>query len=285
MKDRALVLGGGGPVGVAWEAGLLAGLAAGDVDLFRADYIQGTSAGSIVGSAIAAKVDFDQLVAFQRAAPAASSGRPSAPPDLSKLIAFMMRFPPTGEPSIDLRRELGRFSLESATPTEDQFIAMLSGGLPPGDWPAAYACTAVDTESGDFRVWRKTDGVPLARAIASSCAVPGIYPAVTIQGRRWMDGGMRSSISIDQAAGYKRVLAVAVIPKIARSYLMPRFEAEAAPVRAAGGEVVLIGPDDASADAFGPNLMDSSRRPTVVEAALAQGRAEAARIKAFWNQA
>jgi len=283
MKDRALVLGGGGPVGVAWEAGLLAGLRAGGVDVYAADYIQGTSAGSIVGSAVAAKVDLDQVVAFQRATPAASAARPSAPPDLSKLIAFMMRFPPTGEPSIEMRREIGRFSLESPTPTEDQFIAMLSGGLPPGDWPATYACTAVDTESGEFRLWRRADGVPLARAIASSCAVPGIYPAVTIEGRRWMDGGMRSSISIDQAAGYKRVLAVAVIPAIARDRLLPRFEAEAAPVRAAGGEYVLIGPDDASAGAFGPNLMDISRRSAVVEAGLAQGRAEAARIKAFWN--
>ena len=98
-----------------------------------------------------------------------------------------------------------------------------------------------------------------------------------------MDGGMRSSVSIDQAVGYQRVLAVAVIPAIARERLLPRFEAEAAPVRAAGGEVLLIAPDDASADAFGPNLMDASRRPAVVEAGLAQGRTEAARIKAFWS--
>jgi NTE family protein len=182
-----------------------------------------------------------------------------------------------------MRREIGAFALSSQTPSEDQFITMLSGGLPPGDWPASYACTAVDAESGEFHVWRKADGVPLARAISSSCAVPGIYPAVTINGRRWMDGGMRSSISIDQSAGHKRVLALAVIPAIARDRLMPRFEAEAGPVRAAGGEVVLIGPDDASADAFGPNLMDHTRRGAVVEAGLAQGRREAERIKTFWN--
>src|SRR5262249_13293500 len=157
-------------------------------------------------------VDMDQVVAFQRATPASSgaAARPSSPPDLSKLIAFMMRFPPTGEPGLELRREIGAFALSSQTPSEDQFIAMLSGGLPQGDWQAQYHCTAVDAENGEFHVWRKSDGVPLARAISSSCAVPGIYPTVTINGRRWMDGGMRSSISIDQAAGYKRVLAVAV---------------------------------------------------------------------------
>jgi len=50
---RALVLSGGGPVGIAWEAGLLAGLAEGGVDLATADYILGTSAGSFVGSQLA----------------------------------------------------------------------------------------------------------------------------------------------------------------------------------------------------------------------------------------
>jgi len=47
---RALVLGGGGPVGVAWESGLLAGLAEHGADVSDADLFVGTSAGSIVGS-------------------------------------------------------------------------------------------------------------------------------------------------------------------------------------------------------------------------------------------
>ena len=43
---RALVLGGGGPVGIGWESGLVVGLAKGGVDLAAADAIYGTSAGS-----------------------------------------------------------------------------------------------------------------------------------------------------------------------------------------------------------------------------------------------
>ena len=39
---RALVLGGGGPVGIAWETGLIAGLAEGGVDLAEADFIWAT---------------------------------------------------------------------------------------------------------------------------------------------------------------------------------------------------------------------------------------------------
>ena len=50
---RALVLGGGGPVGIAWESGLLNGLADGGVDASNADFIMGTSAGSFVGARLA----------------------------------------------------------------------------------------------------------------------------------------------------------------------------------------------------------------------------------------
>ncbi|MDB5445730.1 MAG: patatin, partial [Phenylobacterium sp.] len=53
MTTRALVLGGGGPVGVAWESGLIAGFAQAGVDLGRADFVLGTSAGSIVGAKLA----------------------------------------------------------------------------------------------------------------------------------------------------------------------------------------------------------------------------------------
>ena len=80
-----------------------------------------------------------------------------------------------------------------------QFAAMGIGG----DWPKRFACTAVDATSGEFKVWREEDGVDLARAIASSCSVPGIYPAIAINDRMWMDGGMRSGTNVDVAAGHE----------------------------------------------------------------------------------
>src|ERR1700731_4823885 len=57
--ERALVLSGGGPVGYAWMAGLVAH----DVDLGRAELIVGTSAGSIVGAQLALGMDVATLVA------------------------------------------------------------------------------------------------------------------------------------------------------------------------------------------------------------------------------
>ena len=53
MDRRALVLGGGGVTGIAWETGLIAGLAELGIDLAAADVIIGASAGSVVGADIA----------------------------------------------------------------------------------------------------------------------------------------------------------------------------------------------------------------------------------------
>jgi NTE family protein len=287
MKDRALVLGGGGPLGIAWETGVAAGLAEEGVDIGAADFILGTSAGAVVGAQLAtdasARAMADAQIAFSRQM-AASQAAPPAPPDLTPLIGFMMRFPATGEVGLDLRKELGQYSLKGATISEDAFIAQMGATGIPAAWPASFACTAVDTESGEFHVWRQGDGVELARGVASSCAVPGIYPPVAIKGRRWMDGGMRSSFSVDQAAGHSRVLAFAVIPMaMAAQRIRDRFDYEAQAVTQAGGRIELIAPDASVMDAFGPNLMDGSRRLPVVEAGIAQGKREAARIKAFWN--
>ena len=46
--SRAIVLGGGGSAGIAWESGLLAGLLEAGADLEAADLVVGTSAGSAV---------------------------------------------------------------------------------------------------------------------------------------------------------------------------------------------------------------------------------------------
>ncbi len=286
MQDRALVLGGGGPLGIAWETGLAAGLLAEGVDIARADFILGTSAGSVVGAQLAgganAEAMADAQLSFSRMM-AATQAAPPAPPDLSALMAFMLRFPPVGESPVELRKEIGQFSRDTRTISDNEYAAQFSALGVAGPWPERFACTAVDTGTGEFHIWRRSDGIDLARGVASSCSVPGIYPAIEIKGRRWMDGGMRSSASIDQAAGHKRVLAIAVIPNaMVEPRIRPRLDYEAGTVVDAGGRVEMVTPDAVAMAAFGPNLMDGSRRAACVEAGLVQGRREAARLKAFW---
>ena len=289
MAGRALVLGGGGTLGVAWETGLLAGLESGGVHLGVADFFLGTSAGSIVGSALARgaspNVMAEMQIATARQQAAAGAG-PAAgpPPDLSKVMAFFMSLPEAGEPPIEKRREIGEVSRTSATMPEAQMLAQFQTLGVSGAWPKKFACTAVDAESGEFRVWREEDGVELTRAVASSCSVPGIYPPVTINGRVWMDGGMRSATNVDVAAGHDRVLVVAVIPMaIAEPRMLGRVNAEGQAVLAAGGKYHVISPDVETQAVFGLNMMDPSRRIPAIEQGLRQGKAIAESVKAFWS--
>ena len=83
-------------------------------------------------------------------------------------------------------------------------------------------CTAVDAETGEFVTWSKDSGVPLVRAIASSCCVPGIFPPITINGRRYIDGGMKSATNAELAAGHDRVLVVSVTGGMERARRLPR---------------------------------------------------------------
>jgi NTE family protein len=290
MAGRALILGGGGPVGIAWELGLAAGLEEGGVRVADADRILGTSAGSFAGAALASGRPAQALVRAQveqaerdKAAIRTPSGERRAPPDLGPLIKLMSRSTP-GEPPVETRIEIGRFAMGAKTIAEEQFLASFGSIAKEGEaWPRGFACTAVDAEDGSFHVWEAASGVELGRAIASSCSVPGIYPPITIGGRRYMDGGMRSGTSFDLGKGYDRVLAVAVVSNLGREFAMTRIEHELAALRASGTAVELIVPDANCREAFGNNLMDATRRGDVALAGVVQGRAEAARVKGFWG--
>src|SRR6266511_1931685 len=82
MTRRALVFGGGGITGIAWEWGILAGLAERGVKLTEADLVVGTSAGSVVGAQVAC--DQDVKVRYEaQLAPLDGGVRSSANADLA----------------------------------------------------------------------------------------------------------------------------------------------------------------------------------------------------------
>lgn len=295
MTSKALVLGGGGPVGIAWESGLLNGLANEGVDLSTADFILGTSAGSFVGAYLAMGNDVRKMAApfmAMREAPPSDAAPGRAPPDLTTLTAKMAEIASGERPAQVVRAELGAWAAAAETMSEDAFIRSLGRFLadqPEDAWPARrYACTAVDIETGAFQLWDNDSGVGVARAVASSCSVPGVFPPITLKGRRYMDGGMRSTTNADLAKGYDVVAVVAVRTDggqsgAAAERMRARLEAELEVLRAAGSEVLLITPDEASKAAFGPNLLDARRRPPAAEAGLAQGRAQAAALREAWS--
>jgi NTE family protein len=298
MTTRALVLSGGGPVGIAWESGLIGGLAKAGIDLSTADFITGTSAGSFVGARLATGTTPEELagpyLVMETAAPPPlpSGGAPKAQgaaPDTALLWRRMEQARASGKSPEAIRADLGAFALEAQTVSEDDFIKSFGrafASLPDDFWPERnYACTAVDALTGEFRVWTKADGVGLTRAVASSCSVPGVFPPVTIKGRRYIDGGMRSGSNADQATGYDRVVVIAIRAG-AEGPLAERakqaLDAEIKVLTDAGAKVEVVYPDAGSIAAFGPNMMDSRARPAAAKAGYAQGLAGADGLKAFW---
>lgn len=286
MVRRGLVLSGGGPVGIAWEAGLLAGLAEAGADLNGADVIVGTSAGSVVGAQLALGVPPAELVEQQRresdrpraaGSDDGSGGGPQIPEEL--IAAFLGA---GDEDPAATRRRLGAFALQADTITEEEFLATFGTRLADAAWPGGFVCTTVAADDGSFTPFDASAGVPLLRAVAASCAVPGIFPPITIGGRRYLDGGVRSLTSADLATGCDEVVVVSILagaqPGVEPDPITARQEAELTTLREAGATVRLLAPDEQAREALGPNLMDFSRGVPAAEAGLVQGRAEAARV-------
>ena len=292
---RALVLGGGGPVGIAWESGLMAGLAQAGVDLGQADFTMGTSAGSFVGARLALGSDVktlaDPIIAERIPGEERRPAGGGPPPDLSKLMQLMGEAQGGLRNPAEVRAEIGTFALAAQTLSEEAFIESFGRSfstLPVDAWPdRGFACTAVDAETGAFQLWTKESGVGVVRAVASSCSVPGIYPPVALNGRRYIDGGMRSPTNADMATGHELVVVVALRLGAAGGgvgeRMAARFDEEIESLKDGGATVVTITPDDASVAAFGVNLMDFRRRADAARAGLAQGLAYAADMKAYWR--
>lgn len=293
-KGRALVLGGGGPVGEAWETGVIAGLTEKGIDLSSADLIIGTSAGAIVGARLASRMSVSNFInaALARAdgpspdhAEHASSG---PPPDLSFLARKLEEMGTGKSPEQSIRAEIGEWALKVHPVTsEAQFLASYHRRFPEKAWPSrAYKCISVDAADGSLRVWDASSGVPLDVAVASSCALPGVFAPVTIDGHRYMDGGVRSVTNADLAKGCKTaiVLAPTMGPDdaLAKSFTRP-LSAELETLHDSGCEVTLIVPDAASLAAFGPALGDEGHRAAPLDAGRIEGRNKATEIARLWS--
>jgi NTE family protein len=296
VTTRALVLGGGGPVGVGWETGLAAGLEEEGVCLADADLIVGTSAGSIVGAQLALGRSPQEMLATQRKL--SDGDRPQLKAlrgriDVASLVAIFTKLRLEDRPSRELRAEVGAYALQANTVGEDQWLATFGSleDLPADGWPGRrFVCTAVDAGDGEFVAWYADAGVPLGRAIAASCSVPGIWPPVTINGRRYIDGGVRSTTNADLARGYDSVVVVSVTAGVPTPGFGDRLEAarrrldrEADELRSSGSRIEVVLPDEGSREAFGQSLLDVTRRGAAADAGYRQGGAVAGRLRELWG--
>ncbi len=283
---HALILGGGGPVGEAWESGVISGLMEKGVDLAAMDRVIGTSAGAIVGARVAGRMSRSELTT---AALTRFEGPPPKPtqmpprPDLTFLVRRLeqLNAGKLSEQSVGV--EVGEWALKlRPIVSEAGFVASFERRFPNPSWPSgAYECVSVDAGDGSLRAWNKSSKVPLAFAVASSCALPGFFAPVTIDGHRFMDGGVRSATNADLARGCKTaiVLAPTVGPSDALAKVsVQRLDHELEVLRASSCKVALVVPDVASLRAFGGTLGNSGRAGLALEAGRSQGLGSAENI-------
>jgi NTE family protein len=273
MGGQALVLGGGGVAGIAWTTGLLVGLAEHGQDLTGADLLVGTSAGSVVAAQVTSGRPLAELYARQ-ADPALHAPEIAAEIDFEKFAADFGGAVTGATDPAEVRRAVGKLALAAETVSEADRRAVIEARLPVHDWPSRrLVIVGVDAETGEPRRFDRESGVSLVDAVAASCAVPGVWPPVTIDGRKYVDGGVRSAENADYATGFTRVTVVSPLGPDAPLPMEKPLLQVLDDLRAAGAEVTLITPDEASKAAVGDNPLDPATRTPAAEAGRAQGAA------------
>ena len=275
MAGRALVLGGGGITGIAWEIGMLAGLCAKGIDLTAADLVVGTSAGSVVGAQVRSGAVLEELYEEQLKDP---TGELSARIGLGALFRLVMSS--FGDERAG-RARLGRAALRARTVPESERRRVIESRLPTTSWPdGRLLIVAVDAETGEEKVFDRDSGVELVDAVAASCAVPIVWPPMTVAGRRYMDGGVRSITNADLAKGYDRVVVLAPVTVALR-----RRASIAAQLQSLGPGTrsAIVSPDQESRKAIGRNVLDPSRRPASAQAGRRQAEMASAMVREIWS--
>jgi NTE family protein len=303
---RGLVLGAGGVLGAAWTIGALDALA--EVDGFTpadAEVIVGTSAGAVLAALLGGGLTVPALLDHQRGMPLPADlaldwsydeSTGGAHPTRPRLAV--------GSPAL-LRRSLAR---PRAVPP----LAVLAALTPPGTGTLAEVGSMVRAVSGpdgwaregqvwvvamDYDTGRRVafgrDAAPAARldeAVTASCAIPGWYAPVLVDGRRYVDGGTLSATSADLLARQDLdevyVLApmasfvsdrprqvAARLERRLRRQVTRRLIREAEAVTRGGAAVTVLAPGPEDLTQIGANLMDPRRRLAVLETSLRTSRA------------
>jgi len=305
VTGRGIVLGGGGVLGAAWMVGALDALREIDgLDPRECDVLVGTSAGAIIAALLGSGEDVQTLVDHQRRRKdriklpldydyereSANAAQPRARLRVGsgKLLLDTARKGRNANPNVALAAAMphGRGSLPGVR-------RLVEHVTPAGQWcrhPGVWV-TALDYDTGDRVVFGRDAGLPeigLSDAVTASCALPGWFPPVQLDGRRFVDGGAWSSVNADLVAGLGLDEVYVLAPMVTvdlgqlqrpasfigrlerrwRRMNTRRVQAEIAEVESGGARVHLIAPGSEDLLAMGMNFMDEHRRKRVLEVSM-----------------
>ncbi len=303
-----LVLSAGGVLGGAWTAGALAAVAAGTGwDPADADFIVGTSAGSVFAALTASRVsperllparllalegiqDLDEWLLAELTAEDAylRHGFPRPLPGSLRLTLNGLR----DRTGISLLKSIGGLApqgLVSTEPIQRTIRRATAPALRPHGWVAHPNCwtVACDYQTGDRVVFGRA-GAPrahIAEAVAASCSIPGFFQPVRINDRVYVDGGLHSMSNADLLADRGLDLVVVLSPLSARDthtgwtplqrlhaglrrLAAAQLDREVAKLLDAGTHVLVLEPDADDVQVMGDNVMDPTRSLEVARSAL-----------------
>ena len=273
----ALVLGGGGVTGIAWETGLLFGLEQAGVRVRDADRLVGTSAGSTVVAQLASGTDLSELYRRQAGGLVAEKAAAFSGADLWRLVSTLL----FARDRAKALRRLGAESQARVRPGEAaERRAIIAERVPVDVWPDRdVRIPAVHVETGVLRVFTREDGVALIDAVGASCAVPLVWPPVEIDGQHYIDGGLPYPANVQLASGCDTVLVIAPITRG-----LGLGTSVKAQVHALGGGVrsVVLSPDREAKRSMGRNSLDPAAREASAIAGLAQAERVIERVRGLF---
>lgn len=276
---RALVLGGGGTFFIAWQLGLFEGLATLGIDLATADTVIGTSAGAMTGALLCTgRLGlFAKSVGGLLAIPQFTSLFGSGAPSPSALRAYELSQRSDGSP--DAVRRVGHASLAAVIPHPNAIRRALAA-IVGTRWPQRpLLITATDCYCAERLVLRRGD-TSLARAVAASICVPGIFAPQPIGDRFCMDGGVVGTAThSDLAAGAGHVIVTSLSTDLTTPAQEQTRHQEIAALQASGSQVTHIALTGI-ADAI---LMDPHAIPQAIETGRRAATQWAEKIDTSWS--
>jgi NTE family protein len=237
-----------------------------------------------VTAQITSGLTMDEL--FQRQVdPALQAKELPASPNFPQMIADFTRIMKEGGASTEILQRIGAVALSTPTVTEAERRAVIVSRLPVHNWPQSrLEVVAIDAFSGERIVFNRESGVDLVDAVTASCAVPCVWPPVTIGNHRYIDGSCYSMANADLASGFDKVLVLQ--PDISPFPLPESLDEQVERLRRNGTQVEVITPDEAMKAALasaGGNVLDPSLRGIAANVGREQSRREEARVAALWH--